>query len=210
MPAWLWRRNDGPGRKRSDPRGSDCAPARVAHGWASVLVLEPMSLDEIITDILRREGGWTDHPADRGGPTNRGVTLGTLSLYLGRQATIEELKNLTEADARALYRDLFVIRPGYGTVGNQSLLGLLVDMGVNHGTKQATKMLQRALGVKDDGVVGGVTRDAIRAADNHNLYAKLCAERARFYGRLITNQPSQAVFAAGWLSRLAEFIEAAA
>ena len=168
-----------------------------------------MPIDDIVGDILLREGGWVDHEADRGGATNMGVTLPTLSDWLGRQATIEDLKALTEADARTLYTELYITKPGFGFIPNQKMLALVVDMSVNHGLKAAVKMLQRAVGTEDDGVLGPKTKDAVQAANYGQLYLRLCAERVRFYGRLITKNPSQSVFAAGWANRAAEFIEEA-
>ena len=58
------------------------------------------SVDEMIDDILRREGGYVNHPADRGGPTNYGITQKTLSRYIGRAALTSEVKNLSEDVAR--------------------------------------------------------------------------------------------------------------
>ena len=42
--------------------------------------------DCLINDVIERfEGGYTNHPADRGGPTNMGITRAALSEYLGRR-----------------------------------------------------------------------------------------------------------------------------
>lgn len=166
-------------------------------------------MDDIIQEILDREGGYVNNKADKGGPTNMGVTLPTLGDWLGRKATVADLKLLTVEDAKSLYQDLYITRPGFGIIPNQRLLGLIVDMAVNHGVKRAIEMLQRAVGVQDDGVLGPVTKREIQAANYGQLYLRLCAERIRFYGRLITNNPTQAIFASGWLNRAASFVEKA-
>lgn len=166
-------------------------------------------MDDIIQEILDREGGWVNNPKDKGGATNMGVTIPTLTAWLGRKATVSDLKALTAEDAKSLYRDLYITKPGFGVIPNQKILGLVVDMAVNHGVGNAVRMLQRAVGVKDDGILGDVTKREIQAANYGHLYLKLCAERIRFYGRLITKKPDQAVFAAGWMNRTASFLERA-
>ena len=47
------------------------------------------AIEQILDDILRREGGYVNHPADRGGPTNFGITAQTLGNWrqLGRPTT---------------------------------------------------------------------------------------------------------------------------
>lgn len=162
---------------------------------------------DIINEILRREGGFVDHPADRGGPTNYGITMATLSQWRGRQVTTDEVRNLTESEARRIYLQEYLIRPGFNRLTNPKLQALVVDCGVNHGVSRAAKWLQRALGVTEDGVLGPVTLTAAQEASARLIYARVLATRARFYGRIITDDPQQAAFAAGWAHRLAEFIE---
>ena len=50
--------------------------------------------------VLQFEGGFVNNPKDPGGPTNLGVTQATLSGFLGRQATIDEVKALTPEKSR--------------------------------------------------------------------------------------------------------------
>lgn len=168
-----------------------------------------MTVDETIEEIIDREGGgkFTDIPQDRGGPTRFGITLPALTDWLGRKATVDDLKTMTRNDAHELYRELYLKRPGFGVIGSQSLLSLVLDMAVNHGVTMATKLLQRAVGIRDDGVFGPVTKQAVAQADFNGLYRRLCAERVRFRGRIISGDPSQAIFAAGWANRDAIFIE---
>ncbi len=95
----------------------------------------------VIDDILKAEGGWTDRAEDRGGATNFGITLPTLSDWLGRPATVEDLKALTEEDARALYADRYIIKPGFSLIGSERLMSIVVDSAVNHGVERAIMIL---------------------------------------------------------------------
>ncbi len=75
---------------------------------------------DIISDILRREGDrYTNHPADRGGPTKYGITLLTLAAYRDAMnaggehpsATAADVERLTEVEARAIYSIVFLQQP---------------------------------------------------------------------------------------------------
>ncbi len=163
---------------------------------------------DVIGGILRREGGFVDNAVDKGGPTNMGVTLATLSEWLGRPATVGELKHLSENEARSIYTSMFLAKPGLTTINDERLRSLVLDCSVNHGPLNAIKLLQRALGVSDDGILGPATKQALFQSDFSRLYFRLCAERVRFYGHILHANPSQTVFAEGWMNRVAEFIEA--
>ena len=67
----------------------------------------------IIDAILRREGGFVDHPADQGGPTKYGVTQRTLKQYRGRSVTVGDLRDLGESEARLIYQRLYITGPGF-------------------------------------------------------------------------------------------------
>lgn len=166
-------------------------------------------VESIIDDIIRREGGFINHPADRGGPTKYGITAKTLGgwRHLGRTATSDEVAALTEAEAREIYRHRYIIEPGFDTITHPALQVLLVDSGVHSGPQKAVHWLQTAVGAATDGVIGPKTLAAIAATDQNKLYSKVLAARVRHLGRLITNDPKQSVFAAGWMNRMAEFVE---
>lgn len=167
-----------------------------------------MTDDDIIEAVLNREKGWSNKPADRGGPTNWGITQSTLARWRGT-ATADDVKRLKIDEARAIYRNLFVHAPGYDKIPSPTLRALIVDMGVNHGTPNATRMLQRALDVLPDAVMGPITLAALSQLTPPRAYARVVAERARFYGQIISRDHTQAEFAGGWMNRLAEFIETA-
>jgi lysozyme family protein len=171
----------------------------------------PENIQHLLDDILRREGGYVNHPADRGGPTKYGITAATLGEWrkLGRPATADEVLQLTEDEARQIYYSRYVVLPRLSVVQDPKLLALLVDTAVHSGPSTAVSFLQRALGVKADGVIGPETRRALDRTPPEEVYRRVLAERLRFIGKIITRNPSQAVFASGWLNRLAEFVEAA-
>lgn len=167
------------------------------------------AIDRVLGEIIRREGGYVNHPADRGGPTKYGITAQTLGDWrkLWRAATAEEVQQLTEAEARDIYRKRYITDPGLDQVSHPALLHLLVDSAVHSGPKRAVRWLQGALGVKQDGFMSAETVMALAGADQGAIYGKVLGQRMRHLGRLITSDPKQAAFAAGWMNRLAEFVE---
>ncbi len=182
-----------------------------------------MTEQEIITVLMRREGWdrYTNHPADRGGPTKWGITLQAWSAFIGRQATAADVQTIAEHQARAFYRKRHITDPKFDQVRDPQLRELLIDAGVNHGTRHPTKWVQAAAEVPQDGVLGPVSLAAINAAAPLELFLWVCAFRIRLYGRLTSADPAvkvareagirlQAEFTGGWCNRAAEFLEDAA
>jgi len=167
-----------------------------------------MSLDHIIDAILVREGStYTHRPNDRGGPTRYGITQRTLADYRGRPVGADDVHALTEVEARDIYRYVYAIRPGLSRIVSPELQDLAIDCAVNHGPSRAVRMLQSAAGALADGVFGDATDRAVNRGNQDIIYRRLCASRVRLYGEIIRADQSQAEFAAGWLSRVASFIE---
>lgn len=167
-----------------------------------------MTEDQIIDAIIQREGGFVHDPVDLGGATNWGITQQALAAWRKKPVTVEDVRRLTQEEARKIYREQYIARPGFQAICNPQLRALVVDCGVNHGPDDAVRFLQRSLGgLKVDGVLGPKTRTAIEAADPVRLYARVCGERMRHYGRLIQRDPNQHKFAAGWADRVADFLD---
>lgn len=168
-------------------------------------------LDDIISEILTREGSrYTDHPADRGGPTKYGITLKTLRTVRAG-ATAADVETLTVTEARDIYLSVFFLAPGFDQVYYEPLQALLLDSAVNHGPNIAIKWLQESLYVRPvDGVLGEETLSALSVALNTGrsrlVYASMVAKRCQYYGNIISRDATQAVFAGGWANRLSEFI----
>lgn len=166
-----------------------------------------MTEKEVLDEILAREGGFINHPADKGGATNWGITIETLSEWRKKPAGVNDVMHLTRAEAREIYRAQYIERPGFLGIENEKVRSLVIDCAVNHGVTRAIKLLQQAAHVFADGILGPKSLAAVNRMTPAALYRRLCAERVRLYGRIITKDPSQAVFAAGWCNRVAEFIE---
>lgn len=163
-------------------------------------------MSRIIDELIRREGGYVNHPADRGGPTKFGITQKTLGQWRGRSVSAQEVRDLEESEARAVYAKLFVSEPKLDQVQDAALRELLIDCAVNHGPARAVKWLQTALGTPADGVIGPRTLAALAEQRAADLYKRVLAARIVFYGRLVTDDRAQAAFAAGWAARAAEFV----
>lgn len=137
-----------------------------------------MTDEQILADILRREGGFIHHPSDRGGCTNFGITLQTLSEWRGRPVTCSDVQALREQEARDIYLRNYV-EPVRRMGALEEVRAQLTDIAVNSGLATA--------------------RNLWRRAGNHN--GRLAKERLQFYARIVQRRPSQAVFFAGWVNR---------
>jgi lysozyme family protein len=172
------------------------------------------TVDQMIDDILRREGGYVNHPADRGGPTNHGITQSTLSVARGRQATIEDVRTLSATEAGEIYRWEYYLKPRLDNLPPE-IQPFVFDCAVNHGPTQAIRFVQEVLNQSDtrpiqvDGRCGQATasraREVIVNVGEEPLLRNLVERRRQFYLDLIARKPSQEVFRKGWMNRLAEF-----
>lgn len=172
------------------------------------------TVDAMIMDIIRREGGYVNHPNDRGGPTNYGITQKTLSRYIGRFATVDEVKTLPVEVAKEIYERTYYIAPGIDTLPAM-IQPFLFDSAVNHGPRRAIKFLQSVCNqagatprLSEDGAVGPNTRRgaewAVREMGDVLLKA-LIEERRNFYLVIVQARPDQQVFLNGWMNRIEEF-----
>lgn len=151
------------------------------------MALDRDGISKILADILRREGGFVDNPSDKGGPTKFGITQVTLSNYLTKQASREDVQNLSEGTAGEIYRSIY-ISPFLSYETN--LAELLVDCAVNHGVSRAKKWAEDYK--NDDPLI---------------MYKNILKQRIVFYGEIVQNNPKQSVFITGWLRRATEFIK---
>lgn len=156
--------------------------------------------------VLKHEGGYSEHPADKGGATLNGVTQANYDRWRARQGKpLQHVRHMTPDERDAIYlRDYW--QAGKCNQMPAPLDYVHFDGSVNHGIKQAAKFLQRALGVDDDGDIGPQTLAAVRQDDAAGRIDDICAnildQRAAFYRRIVERNPSQQVFINGWMNRI--------
>ena len=157
--------------------------------------------------ILSWEGGFTDHPSDRGGATNKGVTIATWRTQGydkngDGKIDVEDLEMLTDEDVINV-----VMKPHYwdrwkaDLIRSQSIANIVVDWVWGSGTHGITGV-QKLLGVKADGIVGEQTLAALNAQEPKLLFARIKKARVAFIQRLVSRRSDQKVFERGWLKRL--------
>jgi len=172
---------------------------------------------ELVDGLIEREGGFVDHPADRGGATNYGITEAVARAhgYAGPMAL------LPRSEAEAIYRRLYWSRPRFNQVATRSsrIAAELFDTGANMGPGVAATFLQRALTAlnrngKDypdlvpDGRVGPLTLSALdrfltvrgRERGETVLMRALEALQGERYLRLAEKRPANEAFLYGWLA----------
>src|SRR5215218_1259561 len=103
----------------------------------------PDPFDRLIGGVLGREGGYSNHPSDKGGETNWGITVAVARAngYHGPMATMKR------TDAIEIYRRKYWTGPGFAAVAavNEAVAEELFDTGINMGPSVASIYLQRAL-----------------------------------------------------------------
>lgn len=163
--------------------------------------------DDIITDVLKAEGWdtYTNRLNDRGGPTKWGITLKAWEAYVGHSCTEDDIKTITQTQARVFYEEEYVRAPRFNLLP-EPICSMVVDCGVNHGPRAASKWVQRAVGARQDGHIGPNTIAAVEATNPLTTYLRICAFRMKLYGRIVTKDPTQAENAWGWNNRAAKWV----
>ncbi len=174
-----------------------------------------MTKDNIFDAILGKEGGYVDHPNDKGGPTNWGITQATARAhgYTG------DMRNLTREQALSILEADYWYGPRFDQVASVSsaIAAELCDTGVNMGPSVPVKWLQRWLNAFNnqqklypdlvaDGQIGPRSISAlksylaVRGKDGEEvmLRALNCSQGQR-YLELAEGRPANESFVYGWL-----------
>ena len=150
--------------------------------------------------VLAHEGGWSDHPLDKGGATMRGVTQAVYDAFREtRGLPLRSVRYITDSEVGIIYANQY-----WNKVKADDLPSgidyAVFDFAVNSGPSRAIKYLQMCLGVSADGVIGPVTMAAAKQAEPRYVIMLLCDKRLAFLKSLST----WPTFGKGWARRVAE------
>jgi lysozyme family protein len=155
------------------------------------------NFDSCLKRLLQHEGGYSNHPADKGGMTNLGVTKAVWEEWTGHKVDEAVMRKLTQADVAPLYKRKYWDK----VCGDDLPAGVdycAFDAAVNSGPGRAAKWLQEAVGVTPDGAIGPKTLAAVAKADDQETIDKFNSARLRFLQSL----PTWATFGNGWGRRV--------
>ena len=160
-----------------------------------------VTFEEVFERCMGHEGGYVNHPNDPGGETIWGITIATARAngYTG------PMRYMKREQAKEIYRKAYWQRAKCAQY-NSAIGFQMFDAAVNHGIGNAIRILQRAVGVADDGLVGQITLAAINEKSLDDVLVLFNAERLEFYAKLKTFP----IFGRGWTRRVASNLRYAA
>lgn len=154
---------------------------------------------QILKWLAVTEGSFIDHPADPGGPTNKGVTQRVYDAWRVRRGKPKkDVRHITRQEAEAIYKAQYWDK----VMGDELPSGVdyaVLDFAVNSGVHRAVKFVQEIVGVSADGIMGHVTLAAIAGFGSVQLINRLCDKREAYVRKLKTYK----VFGDGWDKRIA-------
>lgn len=167
-----------------------------------------MSFEKVIGKVIKAEGGYSNHPADKGGPTNWGIIQSELSAWRGKAVSAEDVKNLTLDEAIQIYKKKYWDAMGLDRIVDEKIQLILFDQGVNRGTKTAVLQAQRVANnfpgkkLSIDGALGPVSAGVINSIPATDFAREYLQASEHAYADIVIRNTSQNVFLHGWLNRV--------
>jgi lysozyme family protein len=139
--------------------------------------------------------GYTNDPDDHGGETKYGIAKnGNPEL---------DITHMDWETAKSVYYSHYWLNAKCDKMDGR-LAALQFDGAIQHGPGTASKFIQRALGVKDDGGIGPVTLAALSTQNVFTICGLVCDQRVKYYNEIVSEDPSQQRFLRGWIRRVTE------
>ena len=152
--------------------------------------------EHAVAKTLAHEGGakFTDDPADRGGATKFGISQ--------RAYPEIDIRNLTEAQAREIYKRDYWDRIRGDDIESQAMAESIFDSAVNMGVRTSSRMAQIAASIRPaDGIIGSNTIRQLNDTDEALFLAMFTISKIARYAAICNRNPSQRRFLLGWVNR---------
>lgn len=169
-----------------------------------------MNFDYAINIVLKHEGGYSNDLNDSGGETNFGITQKELTKYYQQLNIPNNVKDLTENDAKIFYKSVYWDKEHYNSIDSIKITDKIFDLAVNLGAKQSFIITQRALcrlgiTVVIDGILGNKTIGSLnKIMDDYTesqFLSYMRYEAILVYEMILAVHPSYEKFKDGWLIR---------
>jgi len=156
-----------------------------------------MSFEKCFAFTIGEEGGYVNHPKDKGGETKWGISK--------NQYPNISIPSLTKKEANAIYfRDYW--KPSGANLLPDKLAMVHFDSAINHGVTQAIKLFQGIVCAKQDGILGPKTLKMLEYylenGDENYLVQLYIEHRKELYENIVRNNPDQKIFLKGWFNRI--------
>lgn len=164
--------------------------------------------EAIVGRVIRREGGYVNHPNDKGGPTKYGITMNFYREAFGEEPDRSTIKALTVDRARQAYHAIIWQKYGVNRLPSE-IQPLMFEWITISGPDAPTKLLQEKVGATPDGIIGPKTVRAVRESLSGDFFGlwhrEFLNDIVRFFIRIARRDPSQIVFLEGWFNRFSEY-----
>ncbi len=178
--------------------------------------------------IRQKEGGWVHDPADSGAETYAGVSRANFpqwrgwpiinnakagmvpqpaygtTAYRSWVAYLDKLLagNLTLQNAVAQFYEQNFWMTAWDRL-DKRVAAKVMDTSVNNGLTWGPKILQRALGVIDDGIVGAITIVGANGMDTDTLLEAMHQKLKQHYAEIVAAHPGDQKYLDNWDERAA-------
>lgn len=157
-----------------------------------------------INIVLIHEGGYVDHPDDKGGATNYGISF-RFAQSIDPSFTKDDIKILTKDSAIQLYFNGFWKPNRYEEIRCSIIATKVLDASINMGAGEANRILQNSCveqgyDIKVDGINGSKTIYAVNECSSVRLLVSMRKRMREFYQEL-AKSISQKSFINGWMKR---------
>jgi len=155
--------------------------------------------------VLEHEGELANHPYDRGGLTYRGIARNAWPQWEGWKYIDKGQTPPLELVRKFYYENFWV--PLKCDSLPVPIAIFLFDSTVGSGHSLPTRWLQRAIGAKDDGIVGIETIQKAHQVAPQTVVDSMLRRRILLYANIVRHDRKQLVFLAGWLRRTMNLVD---